>query len=610
MIFVHWLILVGLLLIASVGPGLFFVRHFHWKPRETWSASIGLSLLLLYAASFLIYLTTDESKESPTPAPRLAYWSVSACCLLLTLASGRDLLTLLGNRVLRRQCWAFLWLFIWGMLLLSLVRHYGGGGWFGDWLEHYQRTRFFVAHGPLDFKYLGAYPLPARPPLMNLVAGFFLAQVGLDFVPFQIVFLFLNLLVFFPLCLLAPLLSARGRSNLPILVFFLMANPMLWQNATWTWTKLLTGFYVLLALWLFVRGWQKEDAIRMAASFVALAAGFLVHYSAGPYLFFLACWYFAVIFPKRRRRWRELVGLALPSAAILATWFGWSMATYGAATTFGSNSSLTDYEHQTQESPALTALDNIVDSIVPHPLHTTLTDFNQKLFQPSAAGKWRDYFFLIYQTNFVFAPGLVAGPLLLYLLFKEWLRPSFPDRAWRWFWPLFVVVSGVLGVMVHRGASEFGLAHICGQPLVLLGLAFLAARYPGLPTSLRWLGLAGSVVDFLLGVMLHFQLENRVPALRDAGDKWVMVPSPDDPSWYALENWTLKFRTGYSYWGDQFTQAAGIIDILLILGFVVALVRAIRWLQTGRGQGSGFRGQGNPPHPSPSPPQGRGENRF
>jgi hypothetical protein len=82
-----------------------------------------------------------------------------------------------------RQIAAFGFLFLWAIGLLSLVRHYSGGAWAGDWIEHYERTLFFLDHRPKDTVSIGAYLLPARPPLMNLVAAHCLAQVGRQYVP-------------------------------------------------------------------------------------------------------------------------------------------------------------------------------------------------------------------------------------------------------------------------------------------------------------------------------------------------------------------------------------------------------------------------------------------
>src|ERR1035438_1615552 len=67
-------------------------------------------------------------------------------------------------------------------------------------LEHFQRTLFFLHHFAKDTPISG-YLLPARPPMMNVLAAFFLGVTQDRFEIFQFVFTFLNLLVFLPCCL-------------------------------------------------------------------------------------------------------------------------------------------------------------------------------------------------------------------------------------------------------------------------------------------------------------------------------------------------------------------------------------------------------------------------
>jgi hypothetical protein len=197
----RFLVLLLLLPICSVGPGIFFVRKLPWSPPEKLCAAFGLSLAILYVSSFVIFALD---------LPPSTYFVVSAVCLCLLGSSFRDVLRLVEHRRVRRQLAAFAFLFLWGVALLSLVRHYSGGVWAGDWVEHYQRTLFFLDRPPRDTTFLGLYLLPARPPLMNLVAAHFLAQVGRGYDVFQIVFLFLDLLIVFPCFLLASAMVRRG----------------------------------------------------------------------------------------------------------------------------------------------------------------------------------------------------------------------------------------------------------------------------------------------------------------------------------------------------------------------------------------------------------------
>ena len=168
---------------------------------------------------------------------------------------------------------------------------------------------------------------------------------------FQFVFAFLNLLVFLPCCLAIPVLvRVRRVSILPLVGIFAM-NPAVMENATYTWTKSLTAFFVVLAVCLYLSGWRKRDSVRLTAAFVALAAGLLVHYSAGPYCVFFALHYLLVVFRTRPSKWKELAAIAIACGVLLFTWFGWSIAEYGVKPTFASNTSITLAEKVEGSSP-------------------------------------------------------------------------------------------------------------------------------------------------------------------------------------------------------------------------------------------------------------------
>ncbi len=128
---------------------------------------------------------------------------------------------------------------------------------------------------------------------------------------FQLVFAFLNLLLFLPCCLAIPLVArVRKVSVLPLVAIFAM-NPAVMQNATYTWTKSLTAFFVIFAVCLYLAAWRKRDPVRMTAAFACLAAGLLVHYSAGAVRGVLraplSCWWSRA---RARVKWRELAAIA------------------------------------------------------------------------------------------------------------------------------------------------------------------------------------------------------------------------------------------------------------------------------------------------------------
>src|SRR5207302_962798 len=102
--------------------------------------------------------------------------ATSILCAALGIAEIRDISGLLRAFRVRRCLLGYTFLLLWTFLLLGMIRVYSGGSWAGDWLEHFHRTLFFLWRLPANTVFIDIYPLPARPPLMNVVAAGFLAQ--------------------------------------------------------------------------------------------------------------------------------------------------------------------------------------------------------------------------------------------------------------------------------------------------------------------------------------------------------------------------------------------------------------------------------------------------
>src|SRR5262249_25658180 len=145
---------------------------------------------------------------------------------------------------------------------------------------------------------------------------------------FQAILSALNLLFWFPLVMMLPWLGAARKDNRIILLVLIMGSPMVIWNATWTWTKLFAAFYVILGLAFYVNGWRRVDPARLVLAFLFLAAGFLSHFSAGPYLLFLGAHYVLFLLPRRRHRLEAVVAFLLCSV-LWATWFGYAIALSG-----------------------------------------------------------------------------------------------------------------------------------------------------------------------------------------------------------------------------------------------------------------------------------------
>src|SRR6185436_18910925 len=105
-----------------------------------------------------------------------------------------------------------------------------------------------------------------------------------------------------------------------------------------------TAFFVLVALYFFLRAREPGAPAAFAVLWAAnLAAGLLAHFSAGPYAVPLGGAWLVLGWPRRHDpAWQRATILAvLAGALVLATWFDWSLAHFGAHDTFLSNSSAT-----------------------------------------------------------------------------------------------------------------------------------------------------------------------------------------------------------------------------------------------------------------------------
>jgi hypothetical protein len=494
-LFPQLLLTLLLLLFCCFAPGFLFVRRLPWSGLEKLCGSVALSLILLWLAVWGIYVI------APSAQP-VAYFGIVALCAAAALFVWRDAVALFRIPRVRSALAGFGFLLAWTLAILCIIRVYSGAIWSGDWLEHFQRTLYFLHHFPKDTPVYGDYLLPARPPMMNVLAAFFLGVTADRFEIFQLVFAFFNLLLFLPCCLAIPVVARVRRVRvLPLVAIFAM-NPAVMQNATYTWTKSLTAFFVIFAVCLYLAGWRKRDGLRMSGAFACLAAGLLVHYSAGPYVAFFTLHYLLVVWRTRPHKWRELAGVAVVSGVLIATWFGWSVAALGTKATFASNTSITasqQYEGNNFQKIAGNLFDSFVPAILQDPAKVHLYD------QPYTPAMLRDHAFTIYQTNVIFSMGLIGGPLVIWFVISAF-RSGKLRGAERTFWLWMIGFIVVVGIAVVGERDYFGVGHLTLIPMEVLGLTLLSTQF----FRRRWIAfaiLAGCALDFAF-VFFHARIQN------------------------------------------------------------------------------------------------------
>jgi hypothetical protein len=497
------------------GPGWFFVRRWSWPPTEALAASVGLSLVLIFVPTFLAHWAG---------AGGWADWTIRVAAVLLLVASWRDAREMLRDPGVRRMLAALAALAAWTVVLLTLVRQYGGGSWCCDWLEHYQRTQHFSVPWPDDFRFIGVYPFSTRPPLMNAVAAHLMGPMALSFAAYQVTFSVLNILLFLPCCLLARRFSPVRAAADPWLVAIVLAwNPMFFMNTTYAWTKALTAFYILLALAIYL-SLERTGAVRRAtAAFVAMAAAVLTHYSAVPVAAALGVHWLLVGYHRADVRRSTAVAAVLPSVLLVSLWIGHSITASG--TTIWRNVSVAGTEAATPAEHASIRFQNLRDTFVPR----RYEGYRDYPADATAARRVADQIVTWYQSNLLFSMGSIGAFAV------PWLAASlFRRRAWpgRLFWTVGIVWLCLVGVLAHGDREPSGLAMIALQPITYLALSFLVGRLSDLRPWARRLWCVGLVVDALLGVALavHFQR---------AEGQWARTP-----------NWQWKADAGVRFLGD------------------------------------------------------------
>jgi len=439
-------------------------------------------MLALAAGVFLWFLAGLALFLAHAPA---ALWALTA--LLLAVPGLKHLETLPRSQLLGHA--TFLTFLLFGE---SLIRNFGGGFWYADWYEHYERTLFFMNEFPPNLSFQGGYHLTARPPLMNVVMAFPLKVLGAEFWRYQVACVLLNSFVYFPL---ASITRRHGW-----LTLLLAANLYVFQNCTYTWTKLLAAFYVLTGL---ISYYQNRRTLAAAS----LAAGVLTHYMAAPY--FLVTALHALTKPK------QALKPALAALLVLSPWLLFAIANFGLQQTLSSNTTSGSFRSQTLKQNAQMVTGNLINTLVPHQLRGGHPDHLKPQMQEPKLPRLRDELFLAAET---LPFGIGFGALLMLLI----TRPPIPRQALLLGIPCFV-----LSVAVNPGVDPYGTAHIGLAPIILGILALLTDHTP--PRLFALLAIDAAAVG------LHLYLQ-AIPPMGQGG------ATP--------QNWDLKQQLGLKFLAD------------------------------------------------------------
>lgn len=555
--------LVCLLLVLGVVFGLSrpFIGVFRLGPAESVVAGAGLSLVAAWALAWAVFVSGS---------PLTLYFALPVLAFFFIATDRRAVARLLAEPVARDLLAGQLLVTGWCVGLLCFVRNHSGGAWTGDALEHWERSLYFLRLWGHDQPFIGIYQMPARPPLANVLVAAFLRMTSVDYAHFQVISAALCSLAYLPVGLLARRFGGPRAPRVAAAV--LMVNPLFVQNATYPWTKLEAAFFILSGLYFFLRVRDRDPHSARAAIVCALLLGgaALTHYSSGPYIAVIAAAWVALGFGCGWRGGfaRTTAAAALAGACVLAPWFAWSVSSYGLHATFLSNSSVTMMQQHPGNLLGKMAL-NIRDTLIP----PQVRGFTGTLFrQTSPWGTLRDQAFLVYQLNLLLALGSVGFAAVLWQGARAARAARPADRR---FWILALAGVVVLSFAAYGDRDHYGTAHICLQSLVLLGLAFLAARWDRLGRGWRIALAAGWTLDFLLGIALQLGIEDF------AIDRW-LTPGRDPlgvSQSYTLvsqENLAEKIIAHLAYFADIVPTSPALVLALMGAILCMALMRARR----------------------------------
>jgi hypothetical protein len=592
--FGHLLVVCAAFVACSIGPGLIFVRRTALSGAEKVAAAFGLSVLLMAGATLLIYIPgstqTGTTKLPPTSYGALAVFGIASFGYV-----WEDLKALWRDPEARAIIRVYALVAAWMFGLLGIIRSFGGGGWAGDWIEQYERARFFLKHQPLYTEFQHTL-LPARPPLLNLFCVPFFELAGAGMPQFQALCALLSVSAVFPVYLVARRLSGTHAVPTALAVAVVAFNPMMVQNTTYPWTKMLTAAYVAMGLYFYTTGWKSAEPLRVRLAVCMLGAGLLTHYSAAPYAIAVALHFLVYGCKPFARSDRELAITGLLAVAVVAPWLGWSMSTYGSAITFASNTTAEGFSQHSAAHNLRMALGNVYRTIVPH----FFRGIPIVWAEPGGWGHFREVAFLAYQANLLLMFGTTGWILLTWYLVRHWMSTS-ADRDLGVFW-LIMVGVGLVGVAAHPWRDYYGLAHLSMQPLMLVGLGVLAGTSHEWPEMLRRIFLGGLVADLLFGVALHVIYETRTFGPGPAGEAG-LIPGGEravaDP---ANLNWTDKGQHHFMFIGDALQPLKWIVAFALIVAAAV-IIRQLGALLGTPGLSSGAARVG----PATPPPEGQVE---
>jgi hypothetical protein len=508
-------------------PGTLAAAHLPFlNPEERAAVAGGFGFAFVGSIAFVAHLVGADPARIDA-----AIWTVAVMAGVASIVlSRRPYGSAISWRLL--ALWAVFYVALVGFQGLTPV--YAGGEWYGDWWEHYSIAQVYLGTaGSHATVWFGAYNLASRTPLFSLAAAFAMALFGDHFWVYQVA-------------------STFASSRVALLCTgFAFFNTWLIHEATYTWMKLVSASFLILALYFYIRFRAGADARALHTSALCGALAFMSHQSAAYYLAALAADHF-LFRPRRPLSSRQMGLVAAIVAVVVFPWHLWASQLFGVAGTMQANAALRMGE-PTLQRLLRGGAQNAVTSLVPVPFidfvrggrftpEKWLFRLVQLYINPLAGAltfsviaalllAWKrpsaafvrgfhhlkgPLVMLAFGASILLALGLGrpryayawSGPGPLTWAFGAvlvglgawtwWRRPA--DASMAYSPHLTVVLFALAGywgaLLAHPGGRVDGIAYNAMVPSVIVAIAYAITRVATLP---RWglgLAMAGVVVEF------------------------------------------------------------------------------------------------------------------
>ncbi|MCM8772624.1 MAG: glycosyltransferase family 39 protein [Candidatus Omnitrophica bacterium] len=450
--FLEVLILSIFVFFSCYFPGRVIAEKLKLKDTEKFVLSFGFSCFLFYILGFLIYVLN------------LPFLFNSFLLLIFLIISAFFIYK--NNLVIEKELLIFFALFLLLIFYQSLIPFYSGGMWYFDWFEHYLRCVFFLYKLPLNVSFMG-YIVPARPPLFNVVCFFYQSIFGDEFYKYQIISTLLNFLLLLSIYLFTKEIFKIENKNLfTLLCGILLLNPYILRQITYTWTKAFCAYYTVCGLYFYIKFLKNKEEIFLYLSAFLFGAGFITHFSAGPYILPLMIFLFLKSIQDRKILKNFLI-FNLIFFITIFTYFSWAIKNYGVKKTFLSNTS-----YQQMKIDIVQRIEKDLNN-----LYKTILPVISKEYIDAFKKIYSDLKFRFFNYILPFYSSSIPGNLtisftifLLYMLFLKYKGKNL-EKTDKEFLFFFIPLSFFLALVVNPTKDLCGVSHVTFLPMICLILS-------------------------------------------------------------------------------------------------------------------------------------------